>query len=113
MERINLNSVVNTNLVSNVVREPNNQRDTGNREQNREAKFKDLVEMGGINIKNSQEIKNMATTYEKVGDSYERMSKLESAINAYQVSNTLKPSSEVVQKIDDVAARIASEGKIK
>ncbi|MGC8767027.1 MAG: hypothetical protein ACP5PT_06105 [Brevinematia bacterium] len=113
MEKVNLSNVVNTNLVSNVVREPNNQRDTSNREQNRASEFKDMVEIGNLNIRNTQEIKNMATTYERVGDSYERMSRPESALTAYQISNTLKPNSETVQKIDDVAARIASEGKIK
>lgn len=113
MERVNLNNVVNTNLVSNIVHEINNQRDPGNREQNKGTEFRELIEIGNVNLKNSQEIKNMATKYEKIGDSYEKISRLDSAITAYQISNNLKPSSEVVQKIDDIAARIASEGKIK
>lgn len=115
MERINLSGNINSNLVSNIVPEPNNRKESNNQQQSepKPQEFREvIVDINKTSIQNKEELRNMASTYEKVGDTYEKMSRLDSAITAYQTSYSINPNPNVVQKIDDLAARISSEGKL-
>jgi len=108
MERVNFVDIRNINIVSNVVPESRNERNAQNqvREQRREVE-RDVNTPS--NTENARQINEMASKYEKVGDVYEKVSQYESAINSYQISYTLKPNPEVVEKVDNVTAKIVSE----
>jgi len=108
MERVNFVDIRNINIVSNVVPESRNERNTQNqvREQRREVE-RDVNTPS--NTENTRQINEMASNYEKVGDVYEKVSQYESAVNSYQISYTLKPNPEVVEKVDNVTAKIVSE----
>lgn len=111
MERVNLSPNINSNIVSNLVPEPNNRRDANNRQPQPQETREVIVD---INIRqpNTEEMRNMASTFERAGDTYQRIERPESAITAYQTSFAINPNPDVVQKVDDLAARISSEGKI-
>lgn len=108
MERVNFVDIRNINVVSNVVPESRNERNTQNqvREQRKEV---EREVNNPSNTENTRQINEMASKYEKVGDVYEKVSQYESAINSYQISYTLKPNPEVVEKVDNVTAKIVSE----
>ncbi|MCX8029677.1 MAG: hypothetical protein N2712_06765 [Brevinematales bacterium] len=111
VERVNLNPNINSNIVSNVVPEPNNRREANNQRQTQQAQQEVIVDITKTQ-QNNEEMKNLASTFEKAGNAYEQMSRPQSAITAYQTSYTLNPSPDIVQKVDDLAARISSEGKV-
>lgn len=114
MDRVNLIGNINSNLVSNIVPEPNNRRDLNNRPQSQPQESREvIVEINRVNTNESgrEQVRDMASGYERAGDVYEEISRPESAVTAYQTSYALNPNPEVVQKIDDLAAKIASEGK--
>ncbi|MCS7299387.1 MAG: hypothetical protein RMJ37_05465 [Spirochaetia bacterium] len=111
MERVNLSPNINSNIVSNLVPEPNNRRETNNRQPQPQETREVIVDIN-FRQQNSEEMRNMASTFERVGDTYQRMDRLESAITAYQTSFSINPNPDVVQKVDDLAARISSEGKL-
>lgn len=114
MERVNLVGNIPSNVVSNVVPEPGNRREANNRQQQPRAEEVEgvVVSIRRVTQEEERGLENVASTYEKIGDTYEKVEREQSAITAYQTSYTLNPNPEVVQKIDDLAARISSEGKI-
>ncbi|MFN4244860.1 MAG: tetratricopeptide repeat protein [Brevinematia bacterium] len=113
MDRVNLVPNINSNVVSNLVPEANNSKNSNNQYSSKEQGVQEvIVDINKEQNNNKQEIKTMASTYEKIGDAYEKMSRLESAITAYQTSYSIKPDSNVVQKIDDLAVRLSKDGKV-
>lgn len=112
MDKINMFTNINSNLVSNIVPEPNNRREPNNNQQRPQEMREVIVDINKTEINNNENLKQMATTYEKIGDTYEKISRPQSAITAYQTSYNYNPNPEVVQKVDELAARISSEGKI-
>jgi hypothetical protein len=106
MDKVSFVDVKNINLVSNVVPEAKNEKSTVYEGNNKEVEKEKSQLLTPNEPKSSSE---MASKYEKTGDVYERVSQHEQAINSYQVSYTLKPNPGVVEKVDDITAKIVSE----
>ncbi len=73
-------------------------------ERNQEGSFRDQAKKTEINDR-----VEISKRYKSAGETYEDLKLYKPALNAYQISYSLNPSAESINKIDELTAKIASQ----